>query len=338
MTERDNRISEFVTRAGWGGARRVHLAGDASARRYDRLTDQARNRTAVLMDAPPDKGEATEPFLRIAAQLQLRGLSVPNIIAQDQALGLILMEDLGDALYSVVSADHPEMEQKLYEAAVDLLVDLGTTPPPVDLPIYGPKTHLLEASLVTEWYLPAITQTETPINLKTEFAGLINDACAALPAHKPALVLRDFHAENLLWLPDRSGSRRVGLLDFQDALAGHPAYDLVSLLEDARRDTSVELQNQMRARFLAKSGLDHPSFLLAYATLGAQRNLKIIGIFARLCIRDHKPAYVDLIPRVWNHLQRDLAHPALKDLRHFVQSQIPEPNQANLTLIRGATC
>ena len=337
MPERAGQIADFIKRAGWSDAGRVLLAGDASARKYHRLTNMITGQTAVLMDAPPAKGETTEPFLRVAEQLLQRGLSAPKIIAQDQSLGLILLEDLGDDLFCVVCEKDPKAESLLYESAVDVLAELGTPAHPVDLPPYTPDIYLDEARLVTQWYLPAARAgTVIPEQLQAQFDSLILAACTAVSPVDPVFVLRDYHAENLLWLPDRSGLKRVGLLDFQDALAGHPAYDLVSLLEDARRDTTAELRDRMLKRYLQATGLDHQPFLQAFATLGAQRNLKIIGIFTRLCIRDQKPDYVDLIPRVWDHLMRDLSHPALSDLKQWVAQNIPPPGSQVRDNIRGA--
>ena len=183
-----------------------------------------------------------------------------------------------------------------------------------------------------------IAETEMPglMSLRAEFGDLVARACAFTLSERPCLVLRDYHAENLLWLPDRDGVKNVGLLDFQDALIGHPAYDLVSLLEDARRDTDPELRSAMIRRYLSLTGLDQTDFHRAYAVLGAQRNLKIIGIFTRLWIRDGKPVYLDKIPRVWDHVQRDLAHPDLVELKNWIARHVPAPDQSILNRIRKA--
>lgn len=328
---RNAEIAHFLGQAGWSGAKAAPLAGDASARTYQRL--HMAGKSAVLMDAPPASGEDITPFLTIAQHLKEAGYSAPAIIADDPAAGLILMEDLGDDLYARLCARAPAMEPAVYDAAVALLVDLHDREPPAGLPPYSAEIYEREARLLTDWYLPA---TSHSAGSGDDYAALINAACARIAPDRPCLVLRDYHAENLLWLADRDGIARVGLLDFQDALAGHPAYDLVSLLEDARRDTSADLRETMLRRYIKATGVDPQSFRLAYATLGAQRNLKIIGIFARLWLRDGKPAYLDLMPRVWAHLQHDLAHPELAALKDFIAAHVPEPSPATLGRIRAA--
>ena len=230
-------------------------------------------------------------------------------------------------------ARHPAAEADLYAAAVDLLAGLATAPPPgrvgtgraaMDLPRYDGAVLDREAALFTGWWLPAVAPVSP--GMAADYAGLVAGATAPVAAARDVLVLRDYHAENLLWLPGRAGDARIGLLDYQDALAGHAAYDLVSLLEDARRDTTAELRRAMVGRYLAaRPELDPEAFRAAYATLGAQRNLKIIGIFARLARRDGKPRYLALIPRVWAHLQRDLAHPSLARLAAWIARHAPAP-------------
>jgi N-acetylmuramate 1-kinase len=331
MSERNGTIVRFLAALAWQGAKRAPLAGDASARRYERLENRETGQKAVLMDAPPDSGEMIDPFLQVARFLTAAGFSAPEIYATDRENGLILMEDLGDDLFARVCAKSPALEVPLYEAAIDALCQLHRTPPP-DLPDYSQAIYLREARLLVDWYMPPAFSDD----LKAEFDGLIGAACEQISTAQQICVLRDCHAENLLWLPDRAGVARVGQLDFQDALLGHPAYDLVSLLEDARRDTSVELRDMMIARYLDQSGLDPDSFRQAYAILGAQRNLKIVGIFARLCLRDGKPAYIDLIPRVWDHLGRDLQHPVLADLKAFIERHIPAPTPDILQRLRAA--
>lgn len=329
MPDRQAEISAFLAKADWQNAVRKPLAGDASARRYDRLTRPQVPHSAVLMDAPTTDGESIQPFLNVAQFLRENGFSAPEVFASDAKTGLILMEDLGDDLYARLCAKNPALEAPIYEAAIDVLAKLHRTAPP-DLPPYDLAVYQREASLLTDWYLP-----DTSADLATEYTALIRSACGDLPEDQSVCVLRDYHAENLLWLPDRDGVARVGQLDFQDALRGHPAYDLVSLLEDARRDTDPELRAAMITRYLNLTGLDAASFRHAYAVLGAQRNLKIVGIFSRLCLRDGKAAYVDLIPRVWAHLQRDLRHPALADLRAFIDRHVDAPGPEILARIKA---
>ena len=311
----------FLARAGWGAARRSVLAGDASHRRYDRLTLGPSGQRAVLMDAPPEKGEDVRPFTRIARHLRALGLSAPEILAEDAAHGFLLLEDLGDAVFARVMAKDPAQERPLYAAAVDLLAELHRAPPPDDLPPYAADEMADLGVLPFDWYLDA----PDPGGRAALRAGL-HEALGRLDTGPRVLVQRDYHAENLIWLPRREGIARVGLLDFQDARAGHPAYDLVSLLRDARRDVSPGLRAGMVARYLDATGLDPAPFHAAAAVLSAQRNLRILGVFARLCLRDGKPHYVDLLPRVWSHLQEDLCHPALSDLRALVAAHLPAPD------------
>lgn len=333
MSDRAALITAFLTDAGWAKARRTLLAGDASNRRYDRVSHPS-GRGAVLMDAPPDKGEDVRPFVAISETLTDMGLSAPEIYHAQQENGFLLIEDLGDDLFARICAHDPSRESEIYAAAIDVLVEISRHKPPATLLPYSDSDYLREALLMPQWYLPVVSGTEPSETLVREYSALITRACHLLPASPSVVVLRDYHAENLIWLPERRGVNRVGLLDYQDALAGHPAYDVVSLLEDARRDTSDALQDAMKARYLAASGYDETDFLTAYSILGAQRNLKIVGIFARLCLRDGKPGYIDLIPRVWAHLQRDLSHPALAELRDWIAQVIPEPDPGKLLRIK----
>lgn len=325
---RDADIRAFLAREGWGTAERRPLAGDASLRRYERL--RRGGVPAILMDVPPASGLAVGPFLAVTAWLRAAGLSAPEVLAADEPRGLLLLEDLGDALFAVVCAAEPARTDELYAAAVDVLADLqrldppgaggGWAPPPYDLAFL-----MREARLLVEWYLPAATGCPVPEDVAAEFDALAEAAFAAVAAPRVP-VLRDYHAENLIWLPERRGQARVGLLDYQDMLHGAPAYDLVSLVEDARRDTSPELRAAMAARYVARSGADAEAFAAEAAVLAAQRNLKIVGLFTRLCRRDGKARYLGLLPRVWAHLERDLRHPALAPLRAFVARHAPAPD------------
>lgn len=332
MTERVALIDRFLSDAGWDLAKRSNLAGDASNRSYDRLVSHGKN--AVLMNAPPGKGEDIQPFVQVTELLLKNGFSAPSVLAQDAENGLLLLEDFGDDLYARLCASNGALEQKLYSVAVDVLVALRRGPTPEGLPPYNMAVYLREARLLTEWYLPAATGFDVNAEVSREFDGLISDACQQVLSEVPVTVLRDYHSENLLWLPDRTGIARVGLLDYQDALAGHPAYDLVSLLEDARRDTSAELQREMIAHYIVALGVDAEEFQTAYNILGMQRNIKIIGIFARLGLRDGKAGYLDYLPRVWAHLQRDLTDPVLSKLRDWVACHVPEPTRAVQDRIR----
>ena len=336
---RDSLKQDFLNREGWGDAALSPLAGDASNRRYERVV--MADRKAVLMDAPASRGEDISIYLAFTGYLRDLGLSAPEIYGADIEAGFALIEDLGDALYARLAAARPELEEEIYSAAVDLLPRLFEAPAFVKgggaecaVQPYDMAVLLREAMLAPDWWAKG-AGTVFSADLTAEYQALMTEACALVKEARDVLVLRDYHAENLLWLPERSGAARVGLLDYQDALAGSPAYDLVSLLEDARRDTSPTLQEAMIRRYLKVSGAEEEAFRAAYSVLGAQRNLKIIGIFARLWLRDGKPSYLALIPRVWAHLMRDLQHSALRDLAAFVHRHIPAPDEATLARVRG---
>lgn len=322
---------EFLDTAGFTGSRRAPLAGDASNRRYERIATPA-GRSLVLMDAPPQKGEDIRPFVKIARHLTSIGLSAPMIVAEDAERGFLLLEDLGDDLYAALLRNDTAREAELYAAAVDALVALHRHAVPPDTEPYTPPLLGDLAALAVDWYLPGTGAADAD---RAPLADAMNRA-ARLAEGPPVLVLRDYHAENLIWLPGRDGPARVGLLDFQDARAGHPAYDLVSLLEDARRDVSPTVREAMIDRYIAATGADPVAFRAAYATLGAQRNLRILGVFARLCLRDGKPRYLAFVPRVWDHLMRDLSHPALAELARLVRETLPEPTPERLERIRAA--
>jgi len=298
----------FLERAGWGGAEIVPLAGDASFRRYFRVL--GKQGTAVLMDAPPAH-EDSRPFLAVADHLHRLGFAAPRILERDLETGLILLEDFGDArMREMLDAD-PAREDAVYRQAIDLLRDLHRHPagalPPYDMAVYQ-----REAGLFPEWYMPAVGLDNAP-----GYAEAWAEALAPIARDQSTTVLRDYHAENIMLLPDGS----LGLLDFQDALAGHAAYDLVSLLQDARRDVSPELE----ARMLTHYG---PLDDAAYALLGAQRNAKILGIFTRLWKRDGKPRYLAFQPRMWAYMERDLAHPALAPVRAWFDANVPAEKRA----------
>jgi aminoglycoside/choline kinase family phosphotransferase len=312
----------FLECAGWGGAEVRPLAGDASFRRYFRVIDGAR--TAVLMDAPPPH-ENVRPFLSIGAYLDALGLAVPRPLAADEDSGLVLLDDLGDDRLTPLLARRPTLEQPLYEVAVDILGALARHAPPPGLRAYDEAEYLREARLFTEWYCPAVGLNVDSAAFDDAWRTALKPVLDEPPS---VLVLRDYHADNLMHLPQRDGLQQLGLLDFQDALAGHPAYDLVSLLEDARRDVSDWLRRRMLARYVDVMDLDPQPFEAAYAILGAQRNTKILGIFTRLWQRDGKPSYLAFQPRVWAHLERDLKHPALAPVRAWFRANVPAPARA----------
>ena len=304
----------FLTAAGWDGAKIAPLAGDASFRRYFRASGARGN--AMLMDAPPPH-EDPQPFLRAAKWLAENGMRAPRILAEDAARGLVLLEDFGDVRMREYLDAWPADEIEIYEHAVDALVRLHKLPPG-PFTSYSLAEYQREARLLVEWWAPAQRLMVDAAGWEAAWQEVL---APALARQRPGVtVLRDYHAENIMLL---GGLAKQGLLDFQDALVGHRAYDLVSLLQDARRDVSPELEQRMIAHYLARAG-DPPEFRADYARLGAQRNAKIVGIFVRLWQRDGKPRYLDMIPRVWALMERDLAHPALAPVAQWFDTNVPE--------------
>lgn len=314
--------ARFVANAGWGEARVMPLAGDASGRRYFRLTGSPGR--AVLMDDPSG---SCASFAAMTHWLRDRGFGAPDILSEDQAAGLLLVEDLGDDLVARVLQARPEMTDIIYSRITDLLVDLHRHPvPDFVLPLDGARLAE-QVGMFAEWYPRAAGVDPAPA---AAIAPLIARLHAELANYlPPVLSLRDFHAENLIWRDEAP----LGLIDYQDAVACHPAYDLVSALQDARREVSPEIEAGCIARYLAATGLDQGRFHAAYALLGAQRNLRIMGIFTRLCLQDGKPRYLDLMPRVWGHVLRDTAHPALAPLAQIIAG-MPSPDTAVIERIR----
>lgn len=323
MTERTEVIAGFLEASGWGAARRELLAADASFRRYDRLFRGAE--TAVLMDAPPPR-ENVAAFHRIARQLLDLGLSAPRPIAVDEAAGLMLLEDLGDRTFTRALTAGID-EARLYLLAVDVLIALHRQWQPSQataLPPYDDARLLDEALLLPDWALPAVRGVDTAADVRESYAAAWKTVLPRARAVPDALVLRDYHVDNLMLLDGRADIAACGLLDFQDAVIGPRSYDLVSLLEDARRDISPDLAAAMLDRYLAAfPELDRAAFLDSYTVLGAQRAAKIIGIFTRLDRRDGKPHYLHHIPRVWRLLQADLAKPALAPVRAWFDRHVP---------------
>lgn len=360
MTEREKLLNEFLGTAGWQDAQRRPLAGDASARSYERLT--LGEREAVLMNAPVEASEVKSgkpsgysaiahlavdcvPFVAVANRLRDWGYSAPEVFAEDTENGFVLLEDLGDQLLARLLKDTGGgvSEQTLYGAAVDLLVDLHSRPVPssllaprggsYEMAAYDQSALSVEVDLVVDWFLPAFTGHRVDEATRNSYKQAWQNVLKKLKdmtagSASEVLVLRDYHAENLIWLPERQGHARLGLLDFQDAVRGSPAYDLVSLLQDARRDVSPELENLMLKRYInaalaSRPDFDEAEFRLSYALLGAQRNAKIVGIFMRLWQRDGKPVYLGHLPRVWRYLTADLEHSDLQELRDWFDQLIP---------------
>ncbi|HSQ95945.1 MAG TPA: phosphotransferase [Croceibacterium sp.] len=306
-------LDEFLEIAGWGGAEVEPLAGDASFRRYFRVRDGARS--AMLMDAPPPH-EDPRPFLDVGRWLADHGHRAPEIHAEDRSRGLVLIEDFGEDRMRDWLDDNAHAEEEVYACAIDALVRLHNSPPGPFAP-YDMETYQREAGLFTEWYCPAMRLDVDAESYRAAFEDVLRPM---LPRQNPGVtVLRDYHAENIMLL---DGGHQ-GLIDFQDALVGHPAYDLVSLLQDARRDVSPELERTMLDRYLAQVDAGE-HFEADYARLGAQRNAKIVGIFSRLWKRDDKPRYLAFIPRVWEAMERDLKHPALAPVADWFARNIPQ--------------
>lgn len=313
-------LPAFLAAAGWADGAVEPLPGDASFRRYFRIRRES-GETAMLMDAPPPH-EDPQPFLRAAKWLDANGMRAPRILHEDADRGLVLLEDFGEARMRDYLDQWPADETSIYAGAVDALVQLHALPPgPFNN--YSVSEYLREARLLVEWYAPA---QKLYVDMPGYLAAWEQVLAPLLPRQRPGVtVLRDYHAENIMLL---GSLEKQGLLDFQDALVGHPAYDLVSLLQDARRDVTPDLEAQMFDRYVRATGVDPEQFLSDYARLGAQRNAKIVGIFVRLWKRDGKPRYLDLIPRVWALLERDLAHPDLAPVAAWFDANIPQELRA----------
>jgi tRNA threonylcarbamoyl adenosine modification protein YjeE len=351
--ERIDVLRGFLDETSFGEAHRRRMQGDASTRIFERLTLD--NRTAVLMNAPrrPDGppvrdgkpysaiahlAEDVVPYVALAAGLRRLDLSAPEILHADLDQGMILMEDLGDE--RIVAGDPPAPIEERYAAAVELLASLHarnltdrlsvTAALAYRLPHYDIAALLIEAELLLDWYFIKAGGAANEA-ARAEFVALWRAALAPVLEAPATWVLRDFHSPNLLWLPQRNGIARVGLVDFQDALIGPAAYDVASLLQDARIDVPEQLEMNLLSRYVRMRlgqdrNFDTSGFTLLYATLAAQRATKILGIFARLQQRDGKPQYLRHMPRLWNYLQRSLAHPALAELKAWYAANVPSPD------------
>ena len=345
-------IRRFLDESGFADAERRYLQGDASTRTYERLTQGARR--AVLMNAPrrPDGppvrnglpysaiahlAEDVRPFVAMARALHGLGLSAPDVYAADLGEGLLIIEDLGEE--GVVAGDPPAPVEERYATAVDVLIALHRAPAPEMLPVaphvdhrlptYDRDAFLIEAELLLDWYIPH-RGGSVDEKARREFLSLWRAALTRAATGPMHWVLRDFHSPNLLWLPDRPDIGRIGLIDFQDALIGPPAYDVASLLQDARVDVPETMEFALLGRYVQGRQADDPQFNLAnfvalYAVMATQRATKILGIFARLDRRDGKPQYLRHLPRVWRYLRRSLAEPTLAPLKAWYDAHVPAP-------------
>ncbi|MEM6938677.1 MAG: phosphotransferase [Pseudomonadota bacterium] len=321
LNHRETEITLFLIQAGWEAAAHHPIAGDASRRRYIRLV-HAQKGTAVLMDAAPELGEDVGQFLRISRHLNAIGLSAPKPLAADIESGLVLLEDLGSDRFAERIARDPDQQIPLMQAALEAVLHLQRHSPP-DLPICESMWYLEALDPLLEHY-PLHDSDKCRETITTAFAPH-----AGQLAQKPlVMIMRDYHTENLMFLPERQAVKQVGLLDFQDAMLGHPGYDLVSILQDARRDVDASVEQKMKTYFIKTTQLE--AFEVDYARLGLQRNLRILGIFARLCLSAGRPEYLIFMPRVWQYIQRNLAHPDLADVKDVIDAFVLPPSPSLL--------
>ena len=343
-------VRAFLDQCGFAKAERIRIQGDASTRSYERLA--LKGQGFILMNSPrrPDGppvrdgkpysaiahlAEDVTAFIAMSKGLRDAGLSAPAVYYADNDKGLLILEDLGNE--TVVRGEPPEPMMDRYGAAVEVLAALHrqTLPstlqiePRMDyrLPEYDLDAFLIESELLLDWYLPRMKATLSS-DARDMFITLWRDALQPVLAAPKTWVLRDFHSPNLLWLPERYGVERVGVLDFQDAVMGAAAYDLASLLQDARVDAPESLEVTLLGRYArlrreVSPDFDTAAFVQIYATVAAQRATKILGIFARLDMRDGKPQYLRHMPRIWGYLQRSLAHPSLAPLRAWYATHVP---------------
>ena len=319
MANRTEQINEFLESNGWGGVSPQALTGDASFRRYFRLQDGERR--AMLMDAPPPK-ENVVPFLEIARHLSGLGYSAPEIYAEDQDAGFILLEDFGDATFTHLLSAGTE-EKSLYLLATDVLIDLHRRPMseavPKNLPEYDLGKLMSEAELFTDWFIPWATGGTLSENAKTDYRNNWQSLLSDQEAIPTSLVLRDYHVDNLFGLFERKKHFRCGWIDYQDALVGPCVYDLVSLTQDARVDVDKEIENLTINLYLKNfSFIDKKIFFSSYKIIAIQRHLKVLGIFSRLSKRDNKKNYLHHIPRVLRLLKINLQTEDLRSLRNFL--------------------
>ncbi len=313
--------AQFLARNGWDGAEIHPLAGDASFRRYFNVHDG--DRRAVLMDAPPPH-EDPRPFIYVAEYLVNIGLSAPRILARDLENGLLLIEDFGSDRMREYVDGNLSREEEIYAGVVDVLIALHGHAPPPELKTHGLAAWLDEVELFPQWYGPSVDLDLDDASFRASWTEVLSPIDEQ---GQSVTELRDYHAENIMLLEAGQGITRFGLLDFQDALVGHPAYDLVSMLEDARRDVTPSVERMMLDRYKAATAQGE-EFERAYWALGAQRNTRILGVFCRLWKRDSKSHYTSFQPRMWGLLERDLAQPGLEPVRDWFDTNVPVAKRA----------
>ncbi|MEO0903962.1 MAG: phosphotransferase [Pseudomonadota bacterium] len=318
MADRATAITDFLAGSPWENWTQTPLAGDASARRYLRLSSGLQS--TILMDAPPENGEDTGPFVAIANLLTQHGLAAPDILLHDPLHGLLLLGDLGSTDFAKWLRGKPSDEMALYQAAADVLLKLEGVEAPDHLKRLTPEVGAEMVNILGPYYSRGST---------TDLCAAVENALAQFAPDANTLALRDFHAENLIWRAAQKGTDRVGLLDFQDAFVAPGGYDFVSLLRDARRDVSPQVADDLISYFAKRSRMKNP-VRTSLACLGVQRNLRILGVFARLAKELGKPRYLDFMPRVWGHILTDLQDPALSNLREAVLDTVPAPSPAYL--------
>jgi tRNA threonylcarbamoyl adenosine modification protein YjeE len=342
-------IASILAEAGWSDAKRIFMQGDASIRAYEKLVAPS-GETAILMISPPRPdgpivrygkpyaaiaklSDDIRAFIAMDDGLLREGFSTPRILAHNVADGLAVLEDLGDQF--IAGPRGPIAER--YAVAVDLLAELHRRALPSELPVddetyvirpYDVEAMLVEVELALDWYAPYVAKVTPASGARAQFLSLWRDALAPILAAPTTWTLRDYHSPNLLWLADREGLGRIGLIDFQDCVLGPPAYDLAALLQDARIDVREALELQLMAQYTRRrlqddKRFDVAAFAASYAIMGAQRATKILGIFARLDRRDGKPQYLAHLPRLKKYLMRNLTHPALRDLKAWYETNLP---------------
>ncbi len=325
---RDSLKFEFLQSCDLGLTQRVALKADASHRTYERII-QNDGKSVIFMDAPPEK-EETLPFINIAKFLNDNDLSAPKVIKADTNNGFLLLEDFGDESYTKILSNNSALssattETEIYENAIDALIHLQNVPTSaIKLDNYDESMLVKESMRFIEWYVSILNGEKLNKTVQEEYVIILKHLIASTKILPNVVVLRDFHADNLMWLQNRSGFRKVGLLDFQDAVIGSSVYDLVSLLEDARRDVSPQLADHLITRYLkAFPDISRKDFQAAYSIFGIQRNLKIVGFCAAQEAKNKNPYYLSLLPRVWRYINHDLKHPLLLPMKAWLTKVVP---------------